>query len=225
MAPPSGHWASRTGGKATITIDTVHARSGKKAVHFHSASVDNGQRAYMLTQGAPGFPVVSDILYVRFMFYIGRYITLSSGVHNRIAWVGSSAQLASGGGNGPGYIFATYNGIGIERLETNHGFQRDTTQHMDDASRANKWQCFEFSIDNKGGVPPGEKANSTTRPHIWQDGVELKLAAGGSSEAWLAAPFEALQFSLWCPQTDTKGTDYWIDDVVVSTSRIGCPAP
>lgn len=46
-------------------------------------------------------------------------------------------------------------------------------------------------------------------PHIWQDDQELKLAAAGSSEAWLPAPFE----------TDPMLTDYWIDDIVMSAQR------
>jgi hypothetical protein len=79
------------------------------------------------------------------------------------------------------------------------------------------------ALDNKGGVPAGEQPTSTTMPHIWQEGEELKLSAGGSSEPWLPAPFEALQFSLWCPQTDSMPTDYWIDDVVMSNKRIQCP--
>jgi hypothetical protein len=49
-----------------------HAHSGTKAVHFHSTTVNNGQRAYILTQGAPAFPVTADAVYVRFMMYIGR---------------------------------------------------------------------------------------------------------------------------------------------------------
>lgn len=223
-APPNGRWSARTNGTATVVVDTTHARSGTKAVHFHSSPVNNSQRAYILAQGAPVFPVAGDRLYVRFMLYIGRYISVSgTSIHNRIAWVGAASTLSSGG-NGPGYSFATYNGITIERLTNpNQGFQRDTSQHLDDVSRQGKWQCFEFEIDNKGGVPPGEQSSSTVMPHIWQEGTELKLAAAGSSEAWLPVPFEALQFSLWCPQTDPMATDYWIDDVVMSTERIKCP--
>jgi hypothetical protein len=224
MAPPNGKWTSRTNGTATVVVDTTHAHSGTKAVHFHSTTVNNGQRAYILTQGAPAFPVTADAVYVRFMMYIGRYMSVSgTSTHNRIAWLGSAATLASGG-NGPGYAFVTYNGIAVERLTNpSQGFQRDASQHMDDASRQNKWQCFEFEIDNKGGVPSGEQSSSTTVPHIWQEGQALKLSAAGSSEPWLPVPFEALQFSLWSPQTDPMPTDYWIDDIAMSTQRIQCP--
>ena len=212
------------GGMATVVVDTMHAYSGAKSVHFHATSVNNSQRAYILTQGAPVFPVAADTLFVRFMLYIGRYMSVpGTSIHNRIAWVGAASTLASGG-NGPGYAFVTYNGIAIERLTNpNQGFERDTSQHLDDAARQNTWQCFEFEIDNKGGVPPGEGSGSTVMPHIWQAGTELRLAAAGSSENWLPAPFEALQFSLWCPQTDPMPTDYWIDDILMSDRRINCP--
>lgn len=226
MATPinSNNWKSRVNGTATVMVDTTHARSGTKAVHFHATTVSNSQRAYLLNQAAPVFPVTGNKLYVRFMMYIGRYMSVTgTSIHNRIAWVGSAATLSSGG-NGPGYSFATYNGLTIERLTNpSQGFQRDTGQKLDDVARQNKWQCFEFEIDNMGGVPAGELAGSTVMPHIWQEGTELKLSAAGTAEQWLPAPFEALQFSLWCPQTDPMPTDYWIDDIVMSGQRINCP--
>src|SRR5206468_11812552 len=116
MAPPNGKWTARTNGTATVVVDDMHAHSGTKAVHFHSSPVNNGQRAYILTQGAPVFPAAGDKLYVRFMMYIGRYMSVAgASIHNRIAWVGSAATLASGG-NGPGYALVTYNGVAVERL-------------------------------------------------------------------------------------------------------------
>lgn len=207
-----------------MLVDTAQAHSGTKSIHFHAASVNNGVRAYLLTQGAPTFPVASKQIYVRFMMYIGRYMSISTGsVHNRIAWVGSAATL-SAGNNGPGYSFATYNGLTVERLANpGQGFQRNTSIRLDAPGRRDKWQCFEFSIDDQGGAPAGEKPDSTTLPRIWDNGEEVKLSAAGSSESWLPAPFEALLFSLWCPQTDPMPTDYWIDDVVMSTERIRCP--
>lgn len=222
VGPTGNGWTSRTSGGATVVIDSTHPHSGTKSAHFHAMPLNNGTRAYILRQGA-GFPVTGNTYFVRFMLYIGRYMDNGSGMHNRMVWMGPVSTLMSGA-SGPGYGFATYNGIAIERYtQPGGGFQRDTSQHMEDASRANKWQCFELELDNAGGAPPGENADSTVMPHIWQDGTALKLGAGGSKETWNAQPFEALQFSLWCPQTDTMAVDYWIDDVVVSTQRINCP--
>lgn len=225
MVPLTGRFVSRAnaGGKATVVVDTMHPHSGTKAVHFSSPSITSTDKVYIFTKDAP-FPIMADRIFVRFMMYINRFTAAPpTAMHTRIAWVGPSSVLLSGA-NGAGYAFATYNGIAIERiLDPNKGWQRDTTQHMEDAARQGKWQCFEFELDNKGGVPPGEKAGSTMMPHIWQDGKELSLAAGGTSDVWQAVSFESLQFSLWCQQTDPMPSEYWLDDIVVSTQRINCP--
>jgi len=219
-ASPNGRWTARTTGAATVVVDAIHAHGGTKAVHFHGTTRDRAEQAYILTQGAPVFPVAGGRVFVRFMLYNVRYPS-APGAHTRLAWVGAAATLAAGG-NGEGYVFADFNGIAIERLATNQGFFRNTSQHMNDPARVGRWQCFEFEVDNMGGPPPG--GTGTVLPHIWQEGQALTLAFGGNNANWNASVFEALQFSLWSPQTDTMPADYWIDDVVMGTQRVNCPA-
>jgi len=219
MAPPNGKWKVTNVGSPTTVVDAVHAYSGSKAVHFHGISNNNSQYTFMTAAGAPTFPVATDKLYVRFMLYVARW---PAGTHTRLAWVGTAQALSTPqrGFDGAGYSLCNYNGIAIERFAS--GYFRNTSKHLVDASRRDKWSCFEFEIDNKGGPPP--RGSGTALPHIWEDGQEYSLAlAGSKSVPYNAIPFEALQFSIWSPQSDAVAADYWVDDVVMSKVRINCP--
>jgi hypothetical protein len=196
-------------------VDTTHAYSGTKALHFHGTV--NHDEAYVIAQGAPVFPVASDTLFVRFMMYIERW-SIGNPMHNRLVWVGSSGALTNQ--DATGYAMETYNGIGVERIASGHF--RTTLQHLTDASNLGKWLCWEMEIDNKGGpIPTG---TGTALPHLFREGTELSLAISGNKDNWNAVPFNLLQFSLFAYQSDTAPADYWVDDIAMSSKRIGCPS-
>lgn len=224
QAAPSGKWKTWTVGAGKLVVDSMQ---GSKAAHFHGKVSQSGgskEQAFMLAEGAP-FPVTGTTFYMRFMLYGTRFpfTGVSDANHIALAWVGSSKALNSPdrGATNEGYMLADYNGVSIEPMWS--GYFRDTSKHFKDANQANKWHCWEFEIDNAGGPPPGQ--GGVALPHIWEDGVELKLSPAGSGATYAAIPFEAILFSLWSPQTDTSAADYWVDDVAVSKSRINCPAP
>lgn len=219
--PPAGRWKVTSVGGVTITVDSEHAFAGTKAAHFQGKV--NGASAYALLYTAEPavFPVVSSKLFVRFMLYIQRY-PQNSPMHTRLVSLGSARALSNPfqPADGQGYVLADYNGIAVERLSS--GYFRDTQRRFADAARVGKWQCFELGIDNQGGPVPG--GNGAALPHIWEGGQELSLALSGDKNVpYGAIPFEALQLSLFAYQTDTGTADYWIDDIVVSKERIGCP--
>lgn len=226
--PPSGKWKTWTVGNGKLVVDAQQGFSGTKAAHFHGKVSQSGgskEQAFMLAEGAPAFPVSGTTLYVRFMLYSTRFpfTGFSDPNHIALAWVGSSKALNSPdrGATNEGYMLADYNGVSIEPMWS--GYYRDTSRHFKDANQANAWRCWEFEIDNAGGPPAGAKG--VALPHIWQDGVELKLSPAGNAATseYAAIPFEAVMFALWSPQTDTSAADYWIDDVAVSKTRINCP--
>jgi hypothetical protein len=223
QAPPSGKWKTWTVGAGKLVVDSMQ---GSRAAHFHGKVSQSGgskEQAFMLAEGAP-FPVTGSTFYMRFMLYGTRFpfTGVSDANHIALAWVGSRKALNSPdrGATNEGYMLADYNGVSIEPMWS--GYFRDTSRHFKDANEANKWHCWEFEIDNAGGPPPGQ--GGVALPHIWEDGVELKLSPAGSGATYAAVPFEAILFSLWSPQTDTSAADYWVDDVAVSKSRINCPA-
>lgn len=221
-AAPSGKWKVTNVGMPTTVVDGVHAFSGSKAAHFHGVADNNRQYTFMTAQQAPTFPVLSNKVFVRFMLYIGRWPSATA-THTRLAWLGTAQALSTPqrGFDGGGYVLCNYNGVAIERLAS--GYFRNTSANMREDSRVGKWSCFEMEIDNTGGPPTGGVGGAL--PHIFEDDKEYTLAlAGDHSVPYNAIKFEALQFSLWSPQTDTVTADYWIDDVAMSTQRISCPS-
>jgi hypothetical protein len=118
------------------------------------------------------------------------------------------------------YSFASYNGTAIEKV--NSIYLRNTQTHLNDAAVKNRWVCWEFEIDKTGGV--GKVA-----PHIWLDGRELALAEAGSpshgmtSPSWDPIPIETFIMGLDGFQADSVRADFWIDDLVIHSQRVGCP--
>lgn len=218
---PGGPWKVTQQGSGSVTVDTLHARSGTKAAHFRGTP--NGDTVFMAAQGAPVFPISGDTLFVRYLLYVDTWATPASGqpMHERLAWIGSSNMARNA--DGSGYAFATYNGIAIERLAS--GYFRDTSQAMNAVSNnVKQWVCWEFEIDNQGGPIDGG-GGGTARPHIWRNDSELslKVTGSGSNVSWDPVPWDILQFSVFTYQPSTVAVDFWLDDVAVSKTRIGCP--
>ncbi|HEX2874918.1 MAG TPA: hypothetical protein VHP33_26890 [Polyangiaceae bacterium] len=228
-APPSGRWTITKNGTGTsLVVDTVNKYSGAKAAHF-GGSLKSSNSVHMSTQGAPVFPVAGNTLFVRFMMYVKTYPgSQNEEMHTRLLWIGSSDMVLDTSGAGIStndnkvYAMETYNGIGVERLSSGH--YRDTSQRMSAAPNLGQWLCWEMEVDNAGGPPAGLKGAALT--HLWRQGTELKLAVkGGESETWGAVPFEKLNVSFFAYQTAAESADFWIDDLVMDTKRIGCPEP
>jgi hypothetical protein len=128
---------------------------------------------------------------------------------------------AAGGGPDSSYSLSTYNGTAIEKV--NSIYLRSTATQLDDASLKNRWTCLEFAIDKTGGV-------GKVKVELWVDGRALSLSAAGSSThgmtsaSWDPIPFELFMLGLDGFQNDEQLADFWLDDVLVSPERVGCPA-
>lgn len=226
-SPPSGQWTlTKNGSGTSVLVDSVQKSSGMKAAHF-SGSLTSQNSVHISAKGAPVFPVSGDTLFVRYMMYVQTYPgSKNEEMHTRLVWVGfqGMALNTSGGGitsnNNKVYAMETYNGIGVERLSSGH--YRDTSMRMPAAPNVGQWVCWELEVDNKGGPPTGVSGGALT--HVWRNGTELKLAVkGGESETWGPVPFEMLNFSFFAYQTASEPSDFWIDDVAMSKTKIGCP--
>jgi hypothetical protein len=65
--------------------------------------------------------------------------------------------------------------------------------------------------------------------HIWVDGRDLPLSPAGSSShgmtaaTWDPVVFEMFMIGLYGYQADEQPADFWIDDLLVTPERMGCP--
>ncbi len=175
----------------------------------------NSDKAYIQTPLA----ITATTIFVRFMMYTAGYPS-SSGVHTRLLRIGTAAGTAAGTAENS-YSLSSYNGTAIEKV--NSIYLRDTGTHFNDAGNKNRWICWEFEIDKTGGA-------GKVTPHIWVDGRQLSLSVAGSathgmtSPSWDPIPIEVLVMGLDGFQADPVRADFWIDDLVVTSQRVGCPA-
>jgi hypothetical protein len=213
-AAPGGTWTRDARGGGQILVETSRPFSGSKGLHVTGTM--NADRANIRTPLA----VAADTVFVRFMMYTAGYPS-SSGVHTRLLRLGTTAGTAAGTPENS-YAFANYNGTAIEKV--NSIYLRDTGTHLNDAGVKNRWVCWEFEIDKTGGV-------GKVKPHIWLDGRELPLSPAGSSShgmtstSWDPIPIEVLILGLDGFQSDPVRADFWVDDLVVHSQRVGCPSP
>ncbi|HEX6274883.1 MAG TPA: hypothetical protein VFZ53_17695 [Polyangiaceae bacterium] len=211
-AAPAEPWTRDVRGAGRINVESSRPFSGTKALHVTGTM--NADRANIKRPLA----ITANTVFVRFMMYTIGYPS-SSGVHTRLMRLGTSAGAAQGTPDSS-YSFASYNGTAIEKV--NSIYLRNTATKLNDSALKNRWVCWEFAIDKTGGV--GKVA-----PHVWLDGRELALAAAGSSShgmtspSWDPIPIEVLILGLDGFQSDAVRGDFWIDDVVIASQRVGCP--
>ncbi len=210
-SPPEGDWDARLRGSGSVVVDTTRAFSGAQSLHVTGKL--NADEANI----AKAIETQSEVLHVRFMMYTVSY-PASSGVHTRLSELGLP-DLATGNPY-TGYSLSTYNGTAIEKV--NSIYLRDTGTHMDDPDLKNRWVCWEYGIDKTGG-------EGNVEVHIWVDGRDLPLSPAGSSShgmtsaSWDPIDFDRFMIGLFGYQADEQRADYWLDDVLVTPARVGCP--
>jgi len=212
-AAPAGLWTHDLRNAGQINVASDRPFSGKQSIHVTGKMSSDRANIQM------PLPIAAATVFVRFMMYTASYPS-SSGVHTRLVRLGTQAGAAAGSPDSS-YSFANYNGTAIEKV--NSIYLRTTSTHLDDAAVKGRWVCWEFEVDKTGGA-------GKVQPHIWLDGRELTLAAAGSSShgmtpaTWDPIPIEVLILGLEGYQPDAVLADFWIDDLVVNSQRVGCPS-
>ena len=215
-------WKINLGGPApTVTIDGVHAHSGKYAVH---AKVTPGQQSTaQITEGVT-FPANEDAFYTRIWAYFSPAVAwpanppdfhtgfIIAGGDNDLGHVelAVGANLSPSSAAGPMH----YLGYSIYRGPPYVEFgPRSPTEVVTLA-----WTCIELLESGQGGTAAVRK--------IWVDGVELPEqddTFGVSSSMGQKPPqFDLVSIGIWEYHPTPSLSDMWIDDVRVSSQRIGC---
>jgi hypothetical protein len=232
-APPGGMWqASQKGG--TVAIDGTHVHSGSKAVKV-SAGAASGYRSVMIAiADKSALPVASGVVYGRMMFYLEDAPTMS--VHwtfidgyglvpgqsyHAIYRYGGQLPITMGGNFVGSQLMASY--------ETPDSYNTppvgpgsDCWLHSNQkVVPVGAWTCAEWEFDSN---------KNTMR--FWQNGAELTdLAMTGTGQGcvnqpatfpWTAPRVERIDLGWESYQADGART-IWIDDVAISTQKLGCP--
>jgi hypothetical protein len=214
--PPSAPWTSDVNGGG-IEVSTERAFSGDKSVHV-SNTQGAYKRAYFSVEGAPLFPGAGAGMYGRMMMWLEA--TPADGVH----WTFIQGEGPSDDGSYD--IFYRYGGQHQGKLMANfetQGKATDCWDHSATVMPTQKWACLEWRFNV-----------ATDEMQFWLDDTEITdIHATGMGEgcvsndlngAWPAPKqFEILRLGFEKYQ-ESAALNAWIDDVVVGTERVGCPA-
>jgi hypothetical protein len=216
-AAPKGQWKVTTN-HGTLTVDGMHAHSGKNAVHALTTGAQAYESAYMGLEGAPVFPVAGNGFFGRMMMYATQAPT------DVVHWT-----IIQGEGPVPAHAVTNavvrYGGQYNLRFMANYDSsppKSDCWHHSQTTIPLNRWACVEWQFDG---------ATSTQR--FWLDGQpidDLTVVGKGDGcinhdlmDNWYFPNFNALRLG-WEHYQLGPG-EVWIDDVAVDTKRIGCAAP
>jgi hypothetical protein len=214
VAPPAP-WTSDTNG-GSVEVSTERAFSGSNSVHV-SNSAGAYKRAFFSVAGEPLFPSAGQEMYGRMMMWLDA--TPAGSVH----W--TFIQGEGPADDGSYDIFYRYGGQHEGKLMANfetQGKATDCWDHSETVMPTQTWACIEWRFNT-----------ATDEMQFWLDGTELTdIHPVGTGEgcvnqdlngAWPApAQFEVLRLG-WEKYQESTQLDAWIDDVVVGTSKVGCP--
>jgi hypothetical protein len=201
----------------TVTVDEMHAHSGKYAVHVHGVAgqINNGVIAEAVT-----FPAKSNSFYARIFAYFYPDLPAAQGGDFHTGFIVGSGK------NDLGTVQAGMGLIGGEKQYLGYSIFYGPPSYefgpwANTHAAAGKWECLELFED--GSSP------STEIRKVWVNDKELtelqsdSAKAGGTDHPNHKPPtFDLVTVGLWEFHPSPTLTDMWLDDVRVSSKKIGC---
>jgi hypothetical protein len=230
-AAPGAPWRDETGSSgASVRVDSLRAHSGKNSVHVLAPRGARYRRGYFALHGAPVFPTAARELYGRAMVWLDAAPLTPAGAHD-VHWT-----LLQGEGRSRDDRFNSIyryggqhqHGLGLmANYETTPPLRTDCWQHSETRLVVQQWACVEWHF-----------AGASNEMELWLDGESIDdvhvvdrstLPGTGClgddlGGQWLAPPaFQSLYLGWERYQDTDNDQNVWIDDVVVSQTRVGCP--
>jgi hypothetical protein len=227
---PDGPWAAREDA-GTVAVDSEQKVSGNQSVKFTTDAGGGGAALIRLTDAA--FPVPGNAFYGRMMYRLESAPTAS--VHWTILAGGGVVPNATHhalyryGGQHPVMDGQSFVGSQLmANYETPDWYSNMNTPGSDCWQHANgdvlptgAFVCVEWFFDG-----PNDEMR------LWLDGNPIdSVTVTGSGQGcvnaandftWSAPEFETLDLGWEFYQQDAART-VWIDDLVISTTKVGCP--
>jgi len=215
-------WKINLGGPSpSMTVDGVHTHSGRYAAHAH---VMPGQQSTAQITESVTFPATNDTFYTRIWAYFSPDVMwpdnppdyhtgfIIAGGDNDLGHVelAVGANLSPNSSAGPMYYLGYSIYRGPPYVEFGPRSSTRVTTMM--------WTCIELLESGQGGAMAVRR--------IWVDDEELPEqydSFGTTSPNGQAPPqFNLVSIGLWEYHPTPSLSDMWIDDVRVSSQRIGC---
>jgi hypothetical protein len=211
-------WGMKTTSGTSLAIDSVHVHSGSYALHV---KVVAGQSNTAQLTDAVTFPAKNNLFYTRAFFYFSPDLPadMMGGFH--------MAYLLATGNNTLGYVEA---GLGSAGNKQYLGYSE---YYGDGPNVAQHGPTFtEFGPDSSKQVVPmtwiclelmqgGDPTTGTTSRRVWVNDIELPEQESNYTDR-PPPTFAMMSIGVLQYHVSPILTDIWIDDVRVSSDRIGC---
>jgi hypothetical protein len=212
-----------TASMTSVAVDGTKPRAGKGALHITSSG--QTPQGAIARADAPLFPIAGNVYYGRLMMWLNQAPT--GGVHwNNVQSAGfmpGSTQWSKYGWGGMfGTILAGYT---IRTMPTDMQALIDCSKPSKRALPEKAWTCFEWEFDGAGN-----------QMHLWLDGAlvsDADVITTGTqcvtpqppNNTWQAPAFANVTIGWLQYQASNVAIEVWMDDLVIGTERVGCPAP
>ena len=211
-------------------LDGTHKISGANALHVH---IDNAVTAggRLFSDGAqPIFASKPTHVYGRMMMYIDPNGT---SVHWTFFGVSGNAEPASPAvGRTASYIMSSLPKGGVNTYSFVYGLQALGPDGYHDCSSQSAtampstWACISFEMDladAEAGYVQGWRGDAHLCPStIMRRGC---VASTAVTSPWYGPSIAQFFVGAWSFHAMNAPLDVWLDDVVVDTKPVSCPAP
>jgi hypothetical protein len=187
-------WSVSQEYNGSIVVDGTHANSGQRALHAHTIANPDAGGSYFAFIGHAG--LLPSHVFIRMFVYQPPVVASSP-----IQYVAVSATAT---GEPPLQILDSM-GLRWQYESFGAGFTNYSSTLAAEAVPTNAWTCVEWEID--------------------RDANKQRLYVGGAKLADMEVAitgFAGNLVTLGLAQGPAPVVDVWLDDVVVSASRVGC---
>jgi hypothetical protein len=196
-------------GDTLALVDDSKAHSGKNSMHFHG-----GANPAMITKA---LPTGTNKLYVRGWFFMSRSLgATASASANHETMIGIRGESGSASNE---VRFGEIKGaLGTNEVPSDNISPKMDLWNKGPTIPGNTWVCIEVAFI--GDKTPNEL-------HAWHNGTEVHSITAGNQwqngtmpDTWLNGKF--VEVILGWHSFSSSTADIWLDDLVLSTSPIGC---
>jgi hypothetical protein len=196
-------------GDTLALVDDSKAHSGKNSMHFHG-----GANPAMITKA---LPTGTNKLYVRGWFFMSRSLGATASTSaNHETLIGIRGESGSASNE---VRFGEIKGaLGTNEVPSDNISPKMDLWNKGPTIPGNTWVCIEVAFI--GDKTPNEL-------HAWHNGTEVHSITAGNQwqngtmpDTWLNGKF--VEVILGWHSFSSSTADIWLDDLVLSTSPIGC---
>jgi hypothetical protein len=221
-----GPWHAALKAGATMNLDGTHTKSGASALHVHiDGEVTSGGRLFA-DGDRPVFAGKPTHLYGRMMMYIDANGT---SVHWTFFGVNGVAEASSPlAGSRASYIMSSLPAKGVNTYSFVHGLHapdgfRDCSQRSATAMPSG-WACVAFEMDSVERQLRMYKDGAAEPILSIDDHGKACVRPTPVESPWYGPAVNQLFVGAWSFHKMNAPLDVWIDDLVVDTKPVPCPA-